>query len=160
MDRVHRCGRHRRCWPRTIQRELFAHRRGRPWPHRPCWIARPHLGNRWRSRLVATTAEERLGLQQARGTMTMRWPRVGMASFAAVLLVLTLGHRWSVTASWFTSDKTCGERHATPWFVERLSIDRGGRVAARGARAAVGDSHCNFFRPRLWLGSGKTVLRM
>jgi hypothetical protein len=33
-----------------------------------------------------------------------------------------VGHRWSVTASWFTSDKTCGERHATP-FVERLGID-------------------------------------
>jgi hypothetical protein len=46
-----------------------------------------------------------------------------MASFVAVLLVLALGHRWSVTASWFTSDKTCGERHATPWFVERLGID-------------------------------------
>ena len=57
------------------------------------------------------------------GTMTMRRPRVGMASFVAVLLVLALGHRWSVTASWFTSDKTCGERHATPWFVERLDID-------------------------------------
>ena len=35
----------------------------------------------------------------------------GMTSFVAVLLVLALGHRWSVTASWFTSDKTCGERH-------------------------------------------------
>ena len=42
-----------------------------------------------------------------------------------VLLVLALGHRWSVTASWFTSDKTCGERHATPWFVERLGVDCG-----------------------------------
>ena len=29
----------------------------------------------------------------------------------------------SVTASWFTSDKTCGERYATPWFVERLDMD-------------------------------------
>jgi hypothetical protein len=28
-----------------------------------------------------------------------------------------------VTASWFTSDKTCRERHATPWFVERLDMD-------------------------------------
>jgi hypothetical protein len=46
-----------------------------------------------------------------------------MASFVAVLLVLTFGHRWSVTASWFTSDKTCGERHATPWFVELVGID-------------------------------------
>ena len=46
-----------------------------------------------------------------------------MASFVAVLLVLALGHRWSVTASWFTSDKTCGERHATRWFVERLDMD-------------------------------------
>src|SRR5262245_19083030 len=27
------------------------------------------------------------------------------------------------TASWFTSDKTCRERHATPWFVERLDMD-------------------------------------
>src|SRR5262249_43600224 len=27
------------------------------------------------------------------------------------------------TASWFTRDKTCGERHATPWFVERLDMD-------------------------------------
>src|SRR6266550_1276040 len=40
-----------------------------------------------------------------------------------VLLVLAFGHRWSATASWFTSDKTCGERHATPWFVERLDMD-------------------------------------
>jgi hypothetical protein len=55
--------------------------------------------------------------------MTMRRPWVGMASFVAVLLVLALGHRWSVTASWFTSDKTCRERHATPWFVERLDMD-------------------------------------
>jgi AraC-like DNA-binding protein len=46
-----------------------------------------------------------------------------MASFVAVLLVLALGHRWSATASWFTSDKTCSERHGTPWFVERLGID-------------------------------------
>jgi hypothetical protein len=48
-----------------------------------------------------------------------------MASFVAVLLILALGHRWSVTASWFTSDKTCGERHATRWFVKRLDIDCG-----------------------------------
>jgi len=40
------------------------------------------------------------------GTMTMRRPWVGMASFVAVLLVLAFGHRWSATASWFTSDKT------------------------------------------------------
>ena len=38
--------------------------------------------------------------------VTMRRPWVVMASFVAVLLVLALGHRWSVTASWFTSDKT------------------------------------------------------
>src|SRR5262249_5385951 len=49
--------------------------------------------------------------------------RIATASFVTVLLVLALGHRWSVTASWFTSDKTCGERHATPWFVERLELD-------------------------------------
>src|SRR5262245_49560248 len=55
--------------------------------------------------------------------MTMRRPWIGMASFVAVLLVMALGHRWSVTASWFTSDKTCRERHATPWFVERLDMD-------------------------------------
>jgi hypothetical protein len=53
----------------------------------------------------------------------MRWPWVVRASFVAVLLVLALGHRWSVTASWFTSDKTCRERHATPWLVESLDID-------------------------------------
>jgi hypothetical protein len=46
-----------------------------------------------------------------------------MASFVAVLFSLALGHRWSVTASWFTSDKTCRERHATPWLVESLDID-------------------------------------
>ena len=50
--------------------------------------------------------------------MTMRRPWIGMAIFVAVRW-----HRWSATASWFTSDKTCGERHGTPWFVERLSID-------------------------------------
>ena len=62
--------------------------------------------------------------------MTMRRP-LGMASFVAVLLVLALGHRWSVTASWFTSDKTCGERHATQWFVERLDMDCGRLLRAR-----------------------------
>ena len=55
--------------------------------------------------------------------VTMRRPWVAMASFVAVLLALALGHRWSVTASWFASDKTCRERHATPWLVERLAID-------------------------------------
>ena len=55
----------------------------------------------------------------ARVTMRRLW--VAMASVVAVLLVLALGHRWS--ASWFTSDKTCRERHATPWIVERLGID-------------------------------------
>jgi hypothetical protein len=55
--------------------------------------------------------------------MTMPRPWVAMVGFVAVLLVLALGHRWSVTASWFSSDKTCGERHATPWFVEHLGID-------------------------------------
>ena len=67
----------------------------------------------------------------SQGTMTMRRPWVAMASFVAVLLVLTLGHRWWVTASWFTSDKTCGERHATRWFVERLDIDCGRLLRAR-----------------------------
>jgi hypothetical protein len=61
--------------------------------------------------------------QQAKDTMTNRRPWVAPASFVAALLVLALGHRSSVTASWFTSDKTCGERHATPWFVERLEMD-------------------------------------
>src|SRR4029434_3294143 len=61
----------------------------------------------------------------------MRLPWIVMASFVAVLLVLALGHRWSVTASWFTSDKTCGERHATPWFVERLDIDCARSLCAR-----------------------------
>src|SRR5262245_10446688 len=32
------------------------------------------------------------------GTMTMRRPGVAMASFVVVLLVLPIGHRWSVTA--------------------------------------------------------------
>src|SRR6201984_2995652 len=55
--------------------------------------------------------------------MKMRRHWEGIVSFVAVLLVLALGHRWSATASWFTSDKTCGERHATPWFVARLDMD-------------------------------------
>jgi hypothetical protein len=55
--------------------------------------------------------------------VTMRAPGVAMASFVAVLLVLALAHRWPVTAPWFTSDKTCHERHATRWFVERLDMD-------------------------------------
>ena len=55
--------------------------------------------------------------------VTMRRPWVAMASFVAVLLVLALGHRWSVTASGFASDKTCRERHAMPWLVERLGIE-------------------------------------
>ena len=53
----------------------------------------------------------------------MRRPWVAMASIVAVLLVLALGHRWSMTASWFTSDNTCRERHATPWFAARLGMD-------------------------------------
>jgi hypothetical protein len=57
----------------------------------------------------------------ARVTMWRSW--AAMAGFVAVLLVLTLGHRWSVTASWFTSDKTCRERHAAPWLVMRLNVD-------------------------------------
>ena len=63
--------------------------------------------------------------------VTMRRPWVAMASFVVVLLVLALGHRWSVTASWLTSDKTCGERHGTPWFAERLDIDCGRLLRAR-----------------------------
>jgi hypothetical protein len=63
----------------------------------------------------------------------MRRPWVAMASFVAVLLVLALGHRWSVTASWFTSDKTCRERHAIRWLrlseqnfrVDKWSLCRG-----------------------------------
>jgi len=36
-----------------------------------------------------------------------------------------VGDRYLVheRATWFTSDKTCAERHATPWFVERLDMD-------------------------------------
>jgi len=63
--------------------------------------------------------------------VTMRRPWVAMASFVVVLLVLALGHRWSVTGSWLTSDKTCGERHGTPWFVEHLDIDCGRLLRAR-----------------------------
>jgi hypothetical protein len=48
-----------------------------------------------------------------------------MAGLVAVLLILALGHRWSVTAAWFASDKTCRERHAVPWLVQRLDIDCG-----------------------------------
>ena len=55
--------------------------------------------------------------------VTMRGTWVVMASFVAVLLVMALGHRWSVTASWFTSDKTCRERHATPGFAARLGME-------------------------------------
>src|SRR5262245_26719264 len=53
----------------------------------------------------------------------MRRPWVGMASFVAVLLVVAFGHRWSVTASWFTSDQTCSHRHATARFLGRVCID-------------------------------------
>jgi hypothetical protein len=55
----------------------------------------------------------------------MRRPWVAVAGFVAVLLVLALSHRWSMTVSWFTSDKTCRERHAAPWLVNRLDIDCG-----------------------------------
>jgi hypothetical protein len=57
--------------------------------------------------------------------VTMRQPWTAMGGFVAVLLVLALGHRLPVTASWFTSDKTCRERHAAPWLVNRLDIDCG-----------------------------------
>ena len=58
--------------------------------------------------------------------MTMRrsWA-AAMAGFIAVLLVMAVGHRWSVTPSWFTSDKTCRKRHAAPSLVQRLDIDCG-----------------------------------
>jgi hypothetical protein len=52
----------------------------------------------------------------------MRRPWVAIAGLVAVLLVLALGHRWSVTASWLTSEKTC---RAAPWLVHRLDIDCG-----------------------------------
>jgi hypothetical protein len=55
----------------------------------------------------------------------MRRSWAAMAGFLAVLLVMALGHRWSVSASWFTSGKTCRERHAAPWLVQRLDIDCG-----------------------------------
>ena len=55
--------------------------------------------------------------------VTMQRRCVAMASFVVVLVVLALGHRWSVTASWFTSDKTCRERHTMPWFAARLGMD-------------------------------------
>ena len=45
-------------------------------------------------------------------------PWVAMASFVAVLLVLALGHRWSVTASWFTSDNL---QHALVWIATACS---------------------------------------
>ena len=35
----------------------------------------------------------------------------------------TVSGRFGGYLTWFTSDKTCRERHATPWFVERLGID-------------------------------------
>ena len=61
----------------------------------------------------------------------MRRSWAAMAGFVAVLLLLALGHRWSVTASWFMSDKTCGERYATLWLVKRLDIDCGRLLRAR-----------------------------
>ena len=33
-------------------------------PHRRCWTARPDLGERWPSRLVATAAENRLSIKR------------------------------------------------------------------------------------------------
>jgi hypothetical protein len=61
----------------------------------------------------------------------MRRPSVAMASFVVALLVLALGHRWPITASWFTSDRTCRERHAAPWLLQRLEIDCGRLLRAR-----------------------------
>src|SRR5215813_10202417 len=47
--------------------------------------------------------------------------------FAAAPWIVVRGNHEICTrageGSWFTSDKTCRERHATPWFVERLGID-------------------------------------
>jgi hypothetical protein len=43
--------------------------------------------------------------------MTMPRPWVGMASFVAVLLVVAFGHRWSATATWFTSELSGMQRH-------------------------------------------------
>jgi len=83
--------------------------------------------------------------------VTMRRPWVAMASFVAVLLVLALGHRWSVTASWFTSDKTCGERDATPKIVERLHIDCDRLLRARLWKLY---DEGQFGRLRAWGGEG------
>jgi hypothetical protein len=77
-------------------------------------------------------------------------PWVVMTSFVAVLLVLALGHRGSVTASWFASGKTCGERHATQWFVERLGIDCDHLFRERLWKLNDED---RFFRLRRWPGA-------
>ena len=59
----------------------------------------------------------------------MRRSWAAMVGFVA----LALGHRWRVTASWFTSDKTCRERHAAQWLVNRLDIDCGRSASGCGS---------------------------
>ena len=81
----------------------------------------------------------------------MRRPSIAIAGFVAVLLVLALGHRCPVAASWFTSGKTCGERHATPWLVERLDIDC---VSLLRARLWKLYDEGQFARLRAWGGEG------
>ena len=81
----------------------------------------------------------------------MRRPWVAIAGFVAVLLVLALGNRWSVTASWLTSDKTCRERHAAPWLVNRLDIDCGRLLRERLWKLY---DEGQFARLRAWGGEG------
>ena len=61
--------------------------------------------------------------------MTFNKGRIAAVAVVVLLPFLALGHRWPLTAGLFTSDKTCGERNAPWWIVERLEIncDRLGR---------------------------------
>ena len=41
----------------------------------------------------------------------------------AAILVLAIGHRIPQLQPFFTSQKTCEERHAPKWIIDRLGID-------------------------------------
>jgi hypothetical protein len=85
------------CWGSIPAGSFVARRRGRtasilgrhrqypvhcayPRSHRRCWPARPDLGERWPSRLVATSAEDRLNIRRNSRTSLLRQPAIAEQS--------------------------------------------------------------------------------
>jgi hypothetical protein len=70
--------------------------------HRRCWpsrpdLARPDLGGRWPSRLVATAEEDRLSFRQQHSRFMSTRPNVQIA--AGLRFTLRLRHHWYLVTS-------------------------------------------------------------